>query len=85
MRKITNLQFSSPAADRRVMLRVSFALMVLLWLFCIAVLVLLGRAAYTGDVPREPRYVVAIVCSVLSVVLIPIQLVRYARQIRASR
>ena len=82
-----NIQFSSPETDRRIMLRVSFAFMVLLWLGCVAVLALIGRAAYTDDMFHwdTKRYLVAGCCSVLSLVVIPIQLVRYIREMRASR
>jgi succinate dehydrogenase hydrophobic anchor subunit len=82
-----NIEFSSPETDRRIMLRVSFAFMALLWLFCIAVLALIARAAYTDDMFHwdTKRYLVAGCCSLLSLVVIPIQLARYVRQMRASR
>ncbi len=85
--RFRNIQFSSPEADRRVMLPVSFFVMALIWILGVTVLVFIALAVHSSDSFDwdRKRCVIVASLSVLSLVIIPIQLVRYVRQMRASR
>ena len=87
MKQIRDIQFSSPEADRKVMLVVSFCVMFLLWILCVAILAFIGLAAQSSKtfVWDTKIYVIVALLTLLILLIIPIQLVRYFRQIRASR
>ena len=85
--RFRNIQFTSPETDRKVMLPASFFVMLLIWILCVTVLVFIGLAAFSRDTfvwDTEHKLIVASL-SILSVVIIPIQLVRYVRERRALR
>ena len=87
MKRIPNLQFKSTEADRKVMLWVSIALMVLFWVMTAVMCLWFWHRILTevGDIVHFP---LAILMTVLDVLLIPFQLVRYVqelRQLRASK
>jgi hypothetical protein len=86
--RFRNIQFTSPETDRKVMLPASFFVMLLIWILCVTVLGFIGLAAFSsGDTfvwDTEHKVIVASL-SILSVVIIPIQLVRYVRERRALR
>jgi hypothetical protein len=86
--RLHNIQFTSPEADRRVMLRVSFAIMGLFWIFCVTMLASVVLAAFSsndGSYRDTEKAVFITSLSLLSAVIIPIQLVRYVRELRAPR
>jgi len=82
-----NIEFTSPEADRKVMLTVSFFVMLLMWMFFVTLLVCMGRAAFSSETFVWDAVVILIFAalSVLSLVIIPIQLVRYVREWRSLR
>ena len=87
MKKIPNIQFTSPEADRKVMLSVSIVLMVLFWVMTAIMCLWFWHRILTeaGDIVY---FALAILMTVLDVLLIPFQLVRYVqelRQLRASK
>ena len=85
--RLRNIQFSSPEADRKVMLSASFFVMVLIWILCVTILAFIGLAALSSDtfVWDTEHWVVVAVLSILSLVIIPIQLVRYVRERKTLR
>jgi len=84
--RFRNIQFSAPEADRKVMVRVSFGFMILLWALCISVLTFIGFAAFTNDgfVWDAKNYIIVAGLLLLSLVFIPIQLLRYLREMRGA-
>jgi membrane protein YdbS with pleckstrin-like domain len=86
MMKIPNIQFTSPEADRKVMLWVSIVLMVLFWII-LAVICLAMWSSGLRDSAYWDATAIAIVTflSVTVVLLIPFQLVRYFRELRKLR
>ena len=85
--RFRNIQITSPETDRKVMLPASFFVMLLIWILCVTVLVFIGLAAFSSDtfVWDTQHTVIVASLSILSVVIIPIQLVRYVRERRALR
>ena len=87
MMKIPNIQFTSPEADRRVMLWISIALMIPFWVVLAFMCVGFWHRVLTETWDTE-IFAVAIFLLVLVAVGIPFQLLRYfreLRQLRASR
>ena len=66
------------------MLWISSVVMVLFWVFCVTVLALIAYAAYADDMFSwdVKRYFVAFSLSILALVVIPFQWVRYFRELR---
>jgi hypothetical protein len=85
--RFRNVQFSSPETDRKVMLPVSFFVMALLWVLCATILIFIHLAADSAESFdwEAKHWVIVTALVVLTVVIIPIQLARYVRQMRASR
>jgi len=84
MKRMQNIQFTSPEADRKVMLPASFIVMALLWLLCITVLVFIAPAAWTDEkfAWTSKLGVAIVVLSFLSLLVIPVQLLGYIRKMR---
>ena len=86
MMKMPNIQFTSPEADRKVMLWISIVLMVVFWIFIAALLTVILLGALAHDVDWNLRSVAFVAfLSVTVAFLIPFQLVRYFRELRALR
>jgi hypothetical protein len=75
MKRIPNIQFTSPEADRKVMLVVSIVIMTLFGIFFAALLTL---------AVMQQRYLGMVIFSVF-ILLITYQLVRYFRELRQLR
>ena len=82
MKKIPNLQFTSPEADRKVMLVISIVMMILFWIFLAAILaLLLKQIPYLSAL----QYTIAGFLFIMAFLLIPFQLVRYVQELRKLR
>jgi membrane protein YdbS with pleckstrin-like domain len=82
--RIHNIQFSTPEADRKVLLWVSIPLMFLFWVFLAAVLAVTLKMIFSEEIDWGLlQFAFTIFLAVLVVFLIPFQLVRYIRELRA--
>jgi len=87
MKRIRNIQLSSTETDRKVMLRVSFVVLILLWLLAVAMLTL-GWLLQTTDSKFvwDARHLApGVLLTLLCLLIIPIQLRRYLRELRSLR
>ena len=87
MKRISNIQLASTETDRKVMLRVSFVVMILLWLLSVVILTFGWLVASTAsDFVWDARHLVpGVVLTLLCLLVIPIQLRRYLRELRSLR
>ena len=84
MKKIPNIQFTSPEADRKLMLSVSIVLMVLFWVLTFIFCLWFWHWILTV-VFDPPYFALAILLTVVDVLLIPLKLVRYFQELRKLR
>jgi len=87
MKRIRNIQLSSTETDRKVMLRVSFVVLILLWLLAVTILIF-GWLLQTTDsefIWDAQRLAPGVLLALLCLFVIPIQLRRYLRELRSLR
>jgi cation transport ATPase len=84
MKKIPNIQFTSPEADRKIMLWISIVLMIPFWIILATMCLGIWNRILTDSWDTE-YFAIALFLSVLVVLGIPFQLVRYFRELRKLR
>jgi membrane protein YdbS with pleckstrin-like domain len=77
-------QFTSPEADRKVVLWISIGLMIPFWIFLALMCLALWHEVFTESWDTVV-FVIALFLSFLVVVGIPFQLLRYFRELRKLR
>ena len=84
MKRISNIQLTSPEADRRVMLWISICLMISFWLLLAYFCLVSWHAVFTDEWDIR-RFGMAVSVTVLVVFGIPFQFSRYFRELRVLR
>ncbi|MEY4387026.1 MAG: hypothetical protein RLY20_2309 [Verrucomicrobiota bacterium] len=87
MKRVSNIQFTSPENDRSVMLRVSIVAMVLLWIIAAAILTFGWMlASSASDFQWDVKHMATgALLTIVCLLAIPMQIRRYIRELRLQK